>query len=61
MQTVSLLQEKYPNVNSISIVVHPKIAEICGCTHDFIFDIKENKKDFNMNSKIKFDWSEFDE
>lgn len=61
LQTVSLLLENYPNVNNISIVVHPKIAEIGGCTHDFIFDIQENKKDFNMNSKIKFDWSEFDE
>ena len=61
LQTVSLLLENHPNAKNISIVVHPKIAEIGGCTHDFIFDIKENKKDFNMNSKIKFDWSLFDE
>ena len=61
LQTVSLLLENHPNAKNISIIVHPKIAEIGGCTHDFIFDIKENKKDFNMNSKIKFDWSLFDE
>lgn len=61
LQTALLLLENHPNAKNISIVVHPKIAEIGGCTHDFILDIKENKKDFNMNSKIKFDWSLFDE
>lgn len=61
LQTVSILLENHPNLKNISVIVHPKIAEIGGCTHDFIFDIKQNKKDFNMNSKVRFDWSEFDE
>ena len=61
LQTVSLLLENHPNLKNISVVIHPKIAEIGGCTHDFIFDIKQNKKDFNMNSNVKFDWSVFDE
>ncbi len=61
LQTVSVLLENHPNLKNISVIVHPKIAEIGGCTHDFIFDIKQNKKDFNINSKVKFDWSIFDE
>ena len=61
LQTVSLLLENHPNLKNISVVIHPKIAEIGGCTHDFILDIRQNKRDFNMNSKVKFDWSVFDE
>ena len=61
LQTASLLLENHPNLNNICVVVHPKIAEIGGCTHDFIFDIKKSKKDFNINAKVKFDWNIFDE
>ena len=61
LQTTSLLLENHPNIKNICVVVHPKIAEIGGCTHDFIYDIKQSKKDFNMNSKVKFDWNIFDE
>ena len=61
LETVSILLENHPNITNIPIVVHPKIAEIGGCTHDFIWDIKENKKKFNMDSKVKFDWSLFDD
>ena len=61
LQTASLLLENHPNLNNIKVLVHPKIAEIGGCTHDFIYDIQQNKKDFNMNSTVKFDWKYFDE
>jgi broad specificity phosphatase PhoE len=61
LQTAYILLENHPNLANIPVIVHPKIAEIGGCTHDFIFDIKQNKNDFNMNSKVKFDWNFFDE
>ena len=61
LQTAEILLENHPNLNNIPIIVHPKIAEIGGCTHDFIFDIKKNKNDFNINTKVKFNWNIFDE
>ena len=61
LQTTEILLENHPNLSNIPIIVHPKIAEIGGCTHDFIFDIKKNKNDFNMKSKVKFNWNIFDE
>ena len=61
LQTAYILLENHPNLNNISIIVEPKIAEIGGCTHDFILDIKQNKAGFNMNSKVKFNWDIFDE
>ena len=61
LQTAYILLENHPNLNNIPIIVHPKIAEIGGCTHDFILDIKQNKNDFNINSKVKFNWIFFDE
>ncbi len=61
LETMSYALENHPNINNIIVTVHPKIGEIIGCGHDFIFDIKQNKKEFNMNSKVKVDWSIFDE
>ena len=61
LQTAYILLENHPNLSKIPIIVHPKIAEIGGCTHDFILDIKQNKADFNLDSKVKFDWNLFDE
>jgi broad specificity phosphatase PhoE len=61
LQTAYILLENHPNLSKIPIIVHPKIAEIGGCTHDFILDIKQNKADFNSNSKVKFNWNIFDE
>ena len=61
LQTAYILLENHPNINNIQVIVHPKIAEIGGCTHDFILDIRENKNDFNINSKVKFNWNFFDE
>ena len=61
LQTAYILLENHPNINNIQVIVHPKIAEVGGCTHDFILDIRENKNDFNINSKVKFNWNFFDE
>ena len=61
LQTVTLVLENHPNKENIEIIVHPLISEIVFGNQDFLFDIKKTKKDFNMNSKIKIDWSYFDE
>ena len=61
LETMFYALESYPNLDKLVVVVHPKIGEIIGCGHDFIFDIKQKKKDFNMNSKVKVDWSIYDE
>ena len=61
LQTVSIALEKYPNAKDLKVVVHPKIAEVVCGVHDYIIDIKQTKKDFNMDSNIKIDWSYFDE
>ena len=61
LETMVYALETHPNVDNLSVIVHPKIGEIIGCGHDFIFDIKRNKKNFNMNSKVKVDWSIYDE
>ena len=61
LQTVTLLLENHPKRENIKINVHPFISEIIFGNQDFLFDIKKTKKDFNMNSKIKIDWSYFDE
>jgi broad specificity phosphatase PhoE len=61
LQTVSLAIENHPNLKDITVMVHPYLSEILCGSHDFIVDIKQTKKVFNMNSKVKIDWSYFDE
>ena len=61
LETAVYSLKNHPNIENISIIVHPKISEVVCSIHDFIFDIKESKKEFNMNSKVKVDWSLFDE
>ena len=61
LQTVTLVLENHPNRDNIKIIVQPLISEIIFGNQDFLFDIKKTKKDFNKNSKIKIDWSYFDE
>lgn len=60
IQTATLALQKYDNKNNITVVVHPKLGEKVCSIHDFMIDIKQTKKDFNLNSKIKVDWSLFD-
>ena len=60
LQTCTLAFKNYPNLKNLQVIVHPKISEVVCSGHDFIFDIKETKKDFNMNSEVKIDWSYFD-
>lgn len=59
LETMTYAFESYPG--NIIAIVHPKISEVVCCGNDFIIDIKKTKEKFNMNSKIKVDWSLFDE
>ena len=61
LETMKYALETHPNLKNIIIYVHPKIAELAGMMHEFILDISQTKKDFNMNSQIKVNWSIFDE
>lgn len=61
LETMTYALESYPNIENIIAIVHPKISEVVCCGNDFIIDIRETKKKFNMNSKVKVDWSLFDE
>ena len=61
LETMFYALETYPSLDKLVVIVHPKIGEIIGCGHDFIFDMKRKKLNFNMNSKVKVDWSIYDE
>ena len=61
LETMTYALESYPNIENIKAIVHPQISEVVCCGNDFIIDIKETKAKFNMNSKVKVDWSLFDE
>ena len=61
LETMLYALETHPDLDNLVVIVHPKIGEIIGCGHDFTFDIKQKKQKFNMNSKVKVDWSIYDE
>lgn len=61
IETMTYALESYPNIENIIAIVHPKISEVVCCSNNFILDIKKTKEKFNMNSKVKVDWSLFDE
>ena len=61
LETATYALENHPNIKNIIAVVHPKLAEKCGNVHDYFLDIKKAKNNFNINSKLKVDWSLFDE
>ena len=61
LETATYALENHPNIKNIIAVVHPKLAEKYSDIHDITLDIKETKKNFNLNSKLKVDWSLFEE
>ena len=61
LQTIIYALENHPKLNDIIVYVHPLVNEVTSCVQDYIFDIKQTKKEFNLNSKLKFDWSFFDD
>jgi len=60
LQTAYYLFETHPDKKNITVYVHPLISENVNATHDITSDVKRNKKVFNLNSEIKFDWNIFD-
>lgn len=60
LQTAFYALEHHPNVESIIVYVHPLLTEIIGGIQDWNHDTKGKKAKFNLNSKVKFDWSLFD-
>ena len=60
LQTLTYSLENHPNKDNLIAIVHPMASEVINCVNDYILDIKQTKKDFNMNSKVKVDWSLFD-
>ena len=61
LQTLTYSLQNHPIKKNIIAIVHPFVSEISNCINDYILDIKQTKKDFNLNSIIKVDWSLFDE
>lgn len=61
LQTGTFVLKNHPNLNNIIMEVHPEIAESPNCIDDMIFNIKQTKNDFNMNSIVKVDWSYYDD
>jgi len=61
LETVTIALENHPSAKDLEVFVHPDIGEVVCGVHDYIIDIKQTKKDFNMNSKIKINWKYFDE
>ena len=60
LQTAYYIFENHPKKENIIIKIYPLITEIIASCHDIVVNIEEAKKDFNLNSKIKYDWSIFD-
>lgn len=60
-QTVIYALENHHNISNIKVVVHPLLNEGTSYVQDYQLDIKKKKAEFNMNSKIKFDWTIFDD
>jgi broad specificity phosphatase PhoE len=60
LQTTYLALLKHPERHSFLVIIHPLITETVNNVHDFIVDLEEKKKLYNMQSEIKFDWSYFD-
>ena len=60
-QTISYALQNHPNLDKITAYVHPLVNEVTSCVQYYLLDIKQTKKDFNLNSTLKFDWSIFDD
>ena len=61
IQTAFNIFENHPQRHKFTFIVHPFLTEIVISITDLIDDIEKTKKKYNLNSKVKFDWSLFDE
>lgn len=46
---------------NIRVFIHPLITETVNCNHDYSRKTFLKKKEFNLQSEVKFDWSLFDQ
>ena len=56
IETMQYCFENHPNKENIICYIHPNLAELSGMIHEFILDIKQTKKMFNINSNVKVNW-----
>ena len=61
LETCSLIFETHPDRKKFVCEISPIITEIVNTTYDIPKYIEDNKKKFNMNSNVQFDWSKFEE
>lgn len=61
LQTIYLALDSHPNKQNLKIKINPLITDRCTSGYACCLDIKKTKEEFNMESKIKVDWSFFDE
>ncbi len=61
LQTAFYALENHPNLSNITVIVNPLAGEGFMAISDMLLDIKKTKEDFNMETKVKFDWSLFNE
>jgi broad specificity phosphatase PhoE len=60
LETTHHALKTHPNKRAIVVLVHPLVTEIVNGVQDYNVSIEEKKKQFNMETEIKFDWSYFD-
>lgn len=60
LQTAFYLIENHPQREATVVYVHPLITEKVNGVHDYSFDIIKKKSEYNMESKVKFNWDIFD-
>ena len=61
LETCLNIFQNHPKRENIIVEVFPLVTEFLNICYDFPKYIEENKKQFNMQSKIKFSWKCFDE
>ena len=60
IQTCSIVLENHPQKKNFTVIIHPFCTEMVNGAQDVAWNIQKTKKEFNMKSNIKFDWSFFD-
>lgn len=60
IETAYYVLENHPQVDTLIVYIHPLLSETINSIQDYISDIQSYKQKYNMNSKVKFDWSIFD-
>lgn len=61
LKTVSIALSNHPDLKDITVTVFPFIGEQMRNVDEIITDINMKKKEYNLESKVKFDWSLFDQ